>query len=69
MPHVQLAAGVGEHGEAVVFGFGSVFGDVENTGVVPFFLRRRFDGGGLILFLHDVSLYTKALENKIKRRL
>ena len=66
MPHVQLAAGVGEHGEAVVFGFRSVFGDVENTLVVPFFLRRRLDGGGLVMFLHGHSVFRLKTLEKIK---
>ena len=52
--------------EAVVFGFGGVFGDVENTLVVPFFLRRRLDGGGLVMFLHGHSVFS--LENVGKNK-
>ena len=53
MPHVQLAAGIGEHGEAVKFGFGSVFGHIERAFGRPFPLRGGLDGGGLVEFLHD----------------
>ena len=53
MPHVQLAAGIGEHGEAVEFGFGSVFGHIERAFGRPFPLRGGLDGGGLVEFLHD----------------
>jgi hypothetical protein len=53
---VQLAAGIGEHGEAVEFGFGSVFGHIERAFGRPFPLRGGLDGGGLVEFLHDVVL-------------
>ena len=53
MPHVQLAAGIGKHGEAVEFGFGSVFGHIERAFGRPFLLRGGLNGGGLVEFLHD----------------
>ena len=52
VPHVQLAAGVGEHGEAVEFGFAGVFGYVKRALRCPFLLGGGLDERGLIVFLH-----------------
>jgi hypothetical protein len=53
---VQLAAGIGEHGEAVEFGFATVFFNVENAVCRPFFAGGGLGEGGLVVFLHDEVL-------------
>ena len=54
VPHVQLAAGVREHGKAVVLGSIRVLDGEISTGFLPVFLRGRFNVGGQIFFLHGV---------------
>ena len=56
MPHVQLAAGIGKHGEAVEFGFATVFLNVENAVCRPFFAGSGLGKRGLVVFLHDEVL-------------
>ena len=56
MPHMQLAAGIGKHRQAIIFGFAGVFRYVKQTGVLPFFLGGRLDGRGLVVFLHGLAL-------------
>ena len=56
MPHMQLAAGIGKHGQAIIFGFACVFRYVKQTGVLPFFLGGRLNGRGLVVFLHGLAL-------------
>ena len=57
VPHVQLATGVGEHRKAVILGFVRVLDSEIGTGIVPVCLRRRFNVGGQIFFLHGVLSY------------
>ncbi len=52
MPHVQLAAGVGEHRQAVELFLRRVFLDVEDAGGVPALLGVLFDGLGAVLLVH-----------------
>jgi len=52
VPHVQLARGVGEHRQAVVFGLVEVFDGARGFGLVPVRLGGALDFGGVVFFLH-----------------
>jgi hypothetical protein len=52
VPHVQLARGVREHGQAVVLGPGRIGMDAEGFGAVPVLLGGALDIGGEVFVLH-----------------
>jgi hypothetical protein len=53
MPHVQAAAWIGEHGQAIIFLAGTVFFGFEAARSTPILLGFRLDGGRFVSFLHD----------------
>jgi hypothetical protein len=55
MPHVQFAAGVGEHGQAVIFFARGVFDGAETLLLLPVLLGPLFDGLGLVKLFHRVG--------------
>ena len=52
MPHVEFAAGVGQHGTGVKLRFRSVFGYAVRIKFVPVRLRRFFDLDVVVFVLH-----------------
>jgi hypothetical protein len=57
--HVQAAAGIGEHGQAIVFFTALIFPGAKGLALLPFLLHGLFDVFGVVLWLHDtVSNYT-----------
>ena len=60
MAHVELAAGIGQHGAGVELGLlGAVgvlgvFLDQIGVAGLPILLGGRFDGGGVVAFLHGL---------------
>jgi hypothetical protein len=53
MAHVQLARGVREHGQAVVFGLGRIFGGPVGLFLFPVLLGFRFDDLRAVMGVHD----------------
>ena len=53
MAHMQLAARVGEHGEAVEFFLTAIFNDFEALVLIPILLGFCFDLRGNVLLLHS----------------
>src|SRR5216683_4847510 len=53
MPHVQEAAWIGEHGQAIILFAGTVFFGFETALSIPITLGVRLDGGRFVSFLHD----------------
>jgi hypothetical protein len=56
MAHVQLAAGVGQHGAGVVLGLGRVLGDAVGVGGLPVGVGGALDGQVVEFFLHGAKL-------------
>ena len=56
MPHVQLAAGIREHRQAVKLLFAGVFFDLELMRIVPVFLGVQFHGFGVIRGAHGCGV-------------
>ena len=53
MPHVQLAAGVRQHGAGVVLGAAAVFAHAPGLAGLPVRLGGLFNLGGVVTVLHD----------------
>ena len=54
VPHVQFAAGVGQHAKAIVLFLAAVLGDVKAALVVPSLLNTGLDGLWVVRVLHGV---------------
>ena len=52
MAHMQLAAGVGEHGQAVVFFAAVIFHGSEATVFLPVLLYASFNVAGGVMLVH-----------------
>jgi hypothetical protein len=57
MTHVQLAGGIGEHRQAIVFGLVGHFGCLESARFIPSFLGFLLYTGGGVNWLHFLRIF------------
>jgi hypothetical protein len=55
MAHVQLARGIGEHRQTVVFGLVAALYGAKGLSVIPEFLRVALDDLRVVFLLHDAD--------------
>jgi hypothetical protein len=67
MPHMQFATRVGEHGQAVVFGFTAVSLGLKAEVGLPMLLCLLFDFFEWILLLHVMCDKSEKIDYTLKR--